>query len=104
MTEAEIRAGVAILPTGARRRGLAEAAERAFGELFAGRVLPFDSSAARAYSEIVPVRRAQGRPLPLADGQIAAIARSQGMTVATRNVGDFEHTGVEVINPWTALA
>ena len=104
MTEAEIRAGVAILPAGARRRGLAEAAERTFGDLFAGRVLPFDGSAARAYAEIVPVRRASGRPLPLADGQIAAIARSRGMAVATRNVDDFEDTGIELVNPWTASA
>ena len=85
VTEAEILTGVAILPTGERRRGLAEAAERTFADLFAGRVLPFDSPAARAFSEIVPARRARGRPLPLADGQIAAIARSRGMAVATRN-------------------
>lgn len=69
VTEAEVRAGVAILPGGARRRGLAEAAERTFAGLFAGRVLPFDGSAARAYAEIVPYRRATGRPLPFADGQ-----------------------------------
>ena len=104
VTEAEVRAGVAILPGGARRRGLAEAAERTFGGLFAGRVLPFDSSAARAYAEIVPYRRSTGRPLPFADGQIAAIARSRGMAVATRNVEDFEDTGVELVNPWTASA
>ena len=48
VTEAEIRAGIAFLPEGKRRRGLAKAAERAFSELFSGRVLPFDSEAARA--------------------------------------------------------
>lgn len=103
VTEAEIRAGVAILPHGARRRGLAEAAERTFGNLFAGRVLAFDSSAARAYAEIVEVRRANGRPLALADGQIAAVARSRGMAVATRNVGDFEGVGIELVDPWAAV-
>ena len=100
VTEAEIRAGVAILPHGARRRGLAEAAERTFGDLFAGRVLAFDSSAARAYAEIVAVRRANGRPLALADGLIAAMARSRGMAVATRNVGDFEDAGINLFDPW----
>ena len=104
VTEAEVRAGIAILPEGARRRGLAEAAERTFANLFAGRVLPFDGLAARTYAEIFAVRRASGRPLPLADGQIAAIARSRGMAVATRNVADFEDTGIEVVNPWTATA
>ena len=102
VTEAEIRTGIAFLPEGGRRRGLAEAAERAFGGLFAGRVLPFDSAAARIYAEIAAARRASGRPLSQTDGQIAAIARSRGMTVATRNVRDFAETGIEVIDPWAA--
>jgi hypothetical protein len=100
VTEAEIRAGLAILPEGARRRGLVEAADRAFGNLFAGRVLSFDSSAARVYAEIFAIRQAIGRPLSLTDGQIAAIARARGMAVATRNVRDFEDMGIEVFNPW----
>ena len=103
VTEAEIRAGLAVLPEGARRRGLVAAAERAFGNLFAGRVLSFDSSAARAYGEIFAARQAIGRPLSLADGQIAAIARSRGMAVVTRNVGDFEGAGVELVDPWAAV-
>ncbi len=102
VTEAEIRTGIAFLPEGGRRRGLAEAAERAFGGLFAGRVLPFDSAAARVYAEIAAARRASGRPLSQTEGQIAAIARSRGMTVATRNVRDFAETGIEVIDPWAA--
>ncbi len=101
ITEAEIRTGVAILPEGARRRGLADAAERTLGSLFAGRVLPFDSNAARTYAEIVAMCRAAGRPVSQADCQIAAIACSQGMAVATRNVRDFMDTGVDVIDPWT---
>ena len=100
VTEAEIRAGVAVLPDGARRRGLADAAERMLGNLFAGRILPFDSSAARAYAEVFATRRMIGRPLALADGQVAAIARSRGMAVATRNVGDFDAVGIELLDPW----
>ena len=99
VTEAEIRTGIAILPSGARRRGLVDAVEQTLGSLFAGRVLPFDSEAARAYAEIAASCRAAGRPVSQADCQIAAIARSQGMTVATRNVRDFTDTGVELINP-----
>ena len=86
--------------TGRRRRGIAEAADRAFGGLFAGRVLPFDSPAARAYAEIAAARRVAGRPVSQADGQIAAIARSRGMAVATRNIGDFDDIGIEIIDPW----
>ncbi len=100
VTEAEVRTGIALLPEGRRRRGLAEACERAFGSLFAGRVLPFDSDAARAYAEIAAVRRVLGRPVSLADGQIAAIARSRRMAVATRNIRDFQDMGIGVLDPW----
>ena len=100
VTEAEIRAGIAFLPEGARRRGLAGAAERAFTVLFAGRILPFDSAAARVYAEIAASRRVSGRPLSQADGQIAAIAGSCAMAVATRNVRDFEDAGIKLFNPW----
>ena len=100
ITEAEIRTGVAFLPEGARRRGLLDAVERILGGLFADRVLPFDSSAARAYADIAAARRAAGRPMSQPDCQIAAIALSRGMVVATRNVRDFSETGVDVIDPW----
>ena len=99
VTEAEVRTGIELLPDGRRRRGLAEACERAFGSLFAGRVLPFDSDAARAYAEIAAARRVLGRPVSQADGQIAAIARSRGMAVATRNIWDFENMGIDVFDP-----
>ena len=101
VTEAEIRTGIAILPDGARRRGLADAAERTLRVLFAGRVLPFDSDAARAYADIAATVRAAGRPISQSDCQIAAIARSRAMAVVTRNVRDFADTGIEVIDPWT---
>lgn len=102
ITEAEVRTGIAVLPEGRRRRGLGEACERAFGSLFAGRVLPFDGGAARAYAEIASARRVLGRPVSQADCQIAAIARARGMAVATRNVRDFEDMGIEILDPWNA--
>ena len=102
VTEAEVRSGIVLLPSGRRRRGLAAAAERAFGVLFAERILPFDSAAARAYAVIAADRRAAGRPISQADCQIAAIARSRGARVATRDVDDFAGCGVEVMNPWSA--
>jgi len=100
ITEAEIRTGVALLPEGRRRRGITEATERTFGKLYAGRVLPFGSEAARVYATIAAARRAAGRPIAEPDCQIAAITRSYGATVVTRNVPDFAGTGVAVINPW----
>jgi predicted nucleic acid-binding protein len=49
-------------------------------------------------------RRQAGRPISQADAQIAAIARSRGAALATRNVLDFGGCGVEVINPWTVVS
>ena len=99
ITEAEIRAGVAMLPAGRRRTGLAAAADQLF-ELFGDRVLPFDSAAARAYAILVARRRAAGRPVAQADGQIAAITKSRNATVVTRNVEHFEDSAIDVIDPW----
>lgn len=70
---------------------------------FADRILPFDSPAARAHSVIASHRRHTGRPIGEADCQIAAIFRSHGAVLVTRNVRDFEDTEVDVVDPWTAV-
>ena len=101
VTEAEVLTGIAILPEGRRKRNLADAAKRTFDGLMGGRVLSFDSAAAQAYAEIAAARRAAGRPISQSDGQIAAIARSHSMAIATRNVRDFQDIGIDLINPWT---
>ena len=98
--EAELRHGVAILPAGRRRDALAQAIEGMLDEDFRDRILPFDREAARAYAAIAAERRAAGRPISQFDCQIAAIARAQGASVATRNTGDYEGCGVAVIDPW----
>ena len=100
--EAELRYGVALLPSGRRRTALAAAIEAILREDFGERILPFDSGAARAYAEIAAAHRAAGRAAAPADRQIATIARSRGPTVATRNIRDFEGAGVGVMDPWTA--
>ena len=100
ITEAEIRTGIEYLVRGMRQRSLTAADDRAFRELFAERTLPFDSEAARAYATIAASRRSAGRPISQFDCQIAAIARSRGAQIATRNIDDFEGCGIDVINPW----
>lgn len=69
-------------------------------DAFWDRVLPFDRGAAREYADIAAARRSVGRPVAPADCQIAAIARSRGMTGATRNVRDSEDIGIEAVDPW----
>jgi predicted nucleic acid-binding protein len=102
ITVAEMRAGVALLPAGRRRRGLSESLEKQVLPLFAGRVLPFDLACTRAYAENLKKSRSSGLAIAAADGFIAAIAATNGLTVATRDTGPFEAGGVAVINPWRA--
>ena len=100
--EAELRYGAAILPTGKRRETLVTDIERMLRDAFEDRVLSFDREAARAYAYIAAMRRSFGLHVPTADCQIAAIARSRDLAVATRNVRDFEKMEIEVVDPWTA--
>ena len=102
ITEAELFYGAERLAHGKQRRELEARLEKLFGLQFRNRVLPFDSAAARNFAEIVVLKKRMGRPYHYPDAQIAAIARSRGAAVATRNVADFEHCGIKVIDPWTA--
>jgi toxin FitB len=100
VTKAEVLYGVALLPAGERRDAFEEAVAAMFEEDFDGRVLPFDGAAAYDYAIIASQRRQAGKPISQFDAQIAAIARSRGAVVATRNVSDFEDCGIEVHSPW----
>ncbi|MEM6533360.1 MAG: type II toxin-antitoxin system VapC family toxin [Myxococcota bacterium] len=100
VTEAELRFGVAAMPAGSRQETLVVAIDAILQEDFRSRVLPFDSSAARAYASIAAHRRRAGHPISQLDCQIAAIARANSACLATRNTRDFEGCGIELINPW----
>lgn len=100
ITEAEIFYGIQLIAKGKRQEALMAAAEAMFAEDFAGRVLGFESDAARIFAQVAARRRALGRPISQADAQIAAIARVRGTKLATRNVADFEGCGVEMVDPW----
>ena len=102
ITEAEIFYGIELLAKSKRREELLAAAEAMFAEDLAGRIFGFDSDAARAFSKVAAHRRAIGRPISHADAQIAAIAQVRAAKLATRNLGDFEHCRVDVIDPWSA--
>lgn len=66
-----------------------------------GRVFPFDSLAATELPTVLIARRQLGRPIQAHDALIAAIARSRGMTIVTRDTADFTDCGVQLLNPWT---
>ncbi|MCC5886005.1 MAG: type II toxin-antitoxin system VapC family toxin [Gammaproteobacteria bacterium] len=104
ISEAELRYGVAVLTDGRKRKALAAAIAGMLSEDFRDRILPFDSAAAEQYANIGAARRAAGRPISQFDCQIAAIARAHGAALATRNVGDFNGCGIDVIDPWQHAA
>ena len=100
ITQAEILLGIELLPAGKRRDELAGDASALFEEEFTGRIFPFGSEEAVAYSRIRAHRRHAGRPISEADAQIAAIAQTKKATLATRNTADFEDCGIGLIDPW----
>ncbi len=100
LTQAEIFFGIALLPEGRRRDDLMAAALPMFDVDLAGRVLAFDGDAATAYPAIAAGRKLASRPISEIDAQIAAIVRSRGARLATRNHLDFAGCGIEIINPW----
>ncbi len=101
VTVAEIGLGIALLPKGRRKATLADLAASMFEEDFFGRCLSFDQEAAAVYACIVSSRMGMGRPISVEDAQIAAIAVTNRLVLATRNIGDFEKIKeLTIVNPW----
>jgi predicted nucleic acid-binding protein len=100
LTAAELLYGVARLPAGRRKEQLSEAIRGLIEEDFDGRVEPFDAAAATHYADLLSDRETAGRPISVADAQIAAICRRLRATLATRNTSDFEDTGIDLLDPW----
>ncbi|MEO1248062.1 MAG: type II toxin-antitoxin system VapC family toxin [Pseudomonadota bacterium] len=100
INEAEVLYGVRLMPEGPRRSGFEAATKAMFEEDFASRVLAFGRDAADAYADISVARRRLGRPISQFDAQIAAIARSAGAVLATRNVANFEGCNLKLVDPW----
>ena len=101
MSLAEIFSGIAQMPQGRRREKLREDTLHLLMELFDGeRILTFDEAAAAAYATMQAKAKAQGTPIGVADGIIAATAISRGFAVASGDVQPFKAAGLEVINPW----
>lgn len=102
ITRAELLYGVRLLSDGQRKAGLLGAVRAILDVELAGQVLGFDNDAADAYAELAAARKAAGKPISQFDAMIAAIARSRGASLATRNVKDFVDCGVTLVDPWTA--
>jgi predicted nucleic acid-binding protein len=102
ITVAEILYEIVRMPDGERRRKLMDTAETIFDHDFENRILDFDAGSAVEYASLVVGREAAGRPISMANAQIAAICRAHECALATRNIRDFDKTGISVVNPWSA--
>jgi predicted nucleic acid-binding protein len=103
LAQAEILLGVERQPPGKRRSELLTAVSEIFA-FFGQRILAFDPDAARAYPQILLNRRMMGQEIHPAKAMLAAITRSRGATLATRQEAEFAGCGIRVVNPWEGLA
>ena len=103
ITVAELRFGLAAMTQGKRRAIYQERLEREVLPAFAGRVLPFDLDASKAYGELMArARLGAGLAIANADGYIAATAAARGLMIATRDTSPFKAAGLTVIDPWAS--
>lgn len=101
ITIGELRRGIENLPSGKRKSAL----QAWFSELckrMDGRILSFNTSTAHVWGQLVATWDKKGRNVPSLDSQIAATAHRHNLTIVTRNVSDFQNTGVKLFNPFEA--
>ena len=96
----ELEFGVQRLPEG-RRRGRLRVSLAAFIRQYEDRILPLGRSEAEAAASLRAQAQRAGRVLNLGDALIAGTAQANQLSVATRNVTDFEVLDVQVTNPWS---
>jgi predicted nucleic acid-binding protein len=99
VTIAEIAFGIGKIRPDQRAARLEEGLA-SWRHRFADRIFPFTEAAALAYGDVMSTALRRGRPMSAPDGMIAAIARVNGGRLATRNLSDFETTGVTLLSPW----
>jgi predicted nucleic acid-binding protein len=99
MTWGELNRGVDRMTASKRRSELTQWLDQlVIG--FEDRVLAFDQTVARAWSQMTVQAEANGKPMAAFDSIIAATARAYDCKLVTRNVRDFAQAGVEIVNPW----
>ena len=100
ITVGELRRGSLLLGDGKKRKALLRWIETGIKAEFANRILPVDSAVMEHWANLEASTVKAGRRLPVMDSLIAATALAHGLTLATRNVADFETAGVRILDPW----
>ena len=97
---AEISRGVALMESGRKREALDEWLKHDLPQRFDNRTIPVEGSVALAWGDLMAFAKRNGRGLASMDGLIAATAIAHDLTLATRNIKDFEDFGINIIDPW----
>jgi hypothetical protein len=100
LTIGEIEKGIAKLPASSRREKLETWVRRDLAGRFRERLLAIDGTVAATWGRLAGEAEVRSEPLPVIDGLIAATSLAHDLTVATRNIGDFERCGARCFNPW----
>ena len=95
----ELEYGILLLPAGRRRTRLEQWFNTGIQRL---RVLDFDTATAAHWARLLARLKKKGHAMPIKDSLIAATAHAHGLTIASRNVHDFQNAGVKVENPFTS--
>lgn len=93
----ELQYGILLLQPGRRRTRLQQWFASGVIKLH---VLELDGEAASIWAVLLAELKRKGRAMPVKDSLIAATARQHGLTIVTRNIGDFRHAGVTALNPF----
>lgn len=99
LTLGELRKGIDTLPETPRKLALLDWLEAELPIFFTGRILAVDARVADRWGRLVAQA---GRPLPAIDSLLAATALAHGLTLITRNLKDFQHPDLAVVDPWSA--
>ena len=100
ITVGELRRGVIRLEPGRRREDL----DFWLSQLvlrFEDRILPIGLEVTERWALLAEQQRAAGRRSDMSDELIAATAQVHGLTIVTRNVRHFEHSGCGLLSPWS---
>jgi predicted nucleic acid-binding protein len=99
ITIGEIRRGIEALPAGKRKASL-QSWFTGLCKHMEGRILSFNTSTAHVWGQLMAAWDKKGKTVPSLDSQLAATAHRHGLTMVTRNVSDFQGTGVKLFNPF----